>query len=94
MYNKVLNFCFSRCRLCLCECLCECFCWLQWVLSPKYFNFPFPITLTMIHMGFSGAVAFLLVRVFKVMGFFSCWEYYAIVGVRSAFLTSRDGRLK
>ncbi|CAA7394940.1 unnamed protein product [Spirodela intermedia] len=39
---------------------------LQWVLSPKYFNFPFPITLTMIHMGFSGVVAFLLVRVFKV----------------------------
>ncbi|KAJ9546357.1 hypothetical protein OSB04_018900 [Centaurea solstitialis] len=39
----------------------------KWVLSPKYFNFPFPITLTMIHMGFSGAVSFLLVRVFKVV---------------------------
>ncbi|KAF8017687.1 hypothetical protein BT93_H2779 [Corymbia citriodora subsp. variegata] len=39
----------------------------KWVLSPKYFNFPFPITLTMIHMGFSGAVAFLLIRVFKVV---------------------------
>ncbi|XP_057470671.1 probable sugar phosphate/phosphate translocator At1g48230 isoform X4 [Actinidia eriantha] len=39
----------------------------KWVLSPKYFNFPFPITLTMIHMGFSGAVAFSLVRVFKVV---------------------------
>ncbi|KAL0393374.1 UNVERIFIED_CONTAM: putative sugar phosphate/phosphate translocator [Sesamum radiatum] len=38
----------------------------KWVLSPKYFNFPFPITLTMIHMGFSGAVAFFLIRVFKV----------------------------
>ncbi|KAK4478364.1 hypothetical protein RD792_017654, partial [Penstemon davidsonii] len=38
-----------------------------WVLSPKYFNFPFPITLTMIHMGFSGAVAFFLIRVFKVV---------------------------
>ncbi|KAB1213760.1 hypothetical protein CJ030_MR5G021892 [Morella rubra] len=37
----------------------------KWVLSPKYFNFPFPITLTMIHMGFSGTVAFFLVRVFK-----------------------------
>ena len=43
-----------------------CFFLWQWVLSPKYFNFPLPITLTMIHMGFSGAVAFLLVRVFKV----------------------------
>ncbi|CAF1933644.1 unnamed protein product [Brassica napus] len=40
---------------------------LQWVLSPKYFNFPLPITLTMIHMGFSGFVAFLLIRVFKVV---------------------------
>ncbi|XP_021729622.1 probable sugar phosphate/phosphate translocator At3g17430 [Chenopodium quinoa] len=39
----------------------------KWVLSPKYFNFPFPITLTMVHMGFSGVVAFFLVRVFKVV---------------------------
>ncbi|XP_052206995.1 probable sugar phosphate/phosphate translocator At1g48230 [Diospyros lotus] len=39
----------------------------KWVLSPKYFNFPFPITLTMIHMGFSGIVAFFLVRVFKIV---------------------------
>ncbi|KAG6766556.1 hypothetical protein POTOM_030643 [Populus tomentosa] len=39
----------------------------KWVLSPKYFDFPFPITLTMIHMGFSGAVAFFLIRVFKVV---------------------------
>ncbi|WZY95258.1 hypothetical protein YC2023_067587 [Brassica napus] len=40
---------------------------MQWVLSPKYFNFPLPITLTMIYMGFSGFVAFLLIRVFKVV---------------------------
>lgn len=39
----------------------------KWVLSTKYFNFPLPITLTMIHMGFSGLVAFFLVRVFKVI---------------------------
>ncbi|GMH19789.1 hypothetical protein Nepgr_021630 [Nepenthes gracilis] len=39
----------------------------KWVLSPKYFNFPFPITLTMIHMGFSGFIAFFLVRVLKVV---------------------------
>ncbi|KMT19292.1 hypothetical protein BVRB_1g012980 [Beta vulgaris subsp. vulgaris] len=39
----------------------------KWVLSPKYFNFPFPITLTMVHMGFSGLVSFFLVRVFKVV---------------------------
>ena len=46
---------------------------LQWVLSPKYFDFPFPITLTMIHMGFSGAVAFFLIRVFKVMTSYIIW---------------------
>ncbi|CAN6475540.1 unnamed protein product [Victoria cruziana] len=39
----------------------------KWVLSPKYFNFPFPITLTMIHMAFSGGIAFILVRVLKVV---------------------------
>ncbi|KAI3469215.1 hypothetical protein Pfo_025878 [Paulownia fortunei] len=39
----------------------------KWVLSPTYFNFPFPITLTMLHMGFSGAAAFFLVRIFKVV---------------------------
>ncbi|XWS53448.1 hypothetical protein CRYUN_Cryun10bG0002200 [Craigia yunnanensis] len=39
----------------------------KWLLSPKYFNFPFPITLTMIHMAFSGPVAFFLIRVFKVV---------------------------
>ncbi|GJM96332.1 hypothetical protein PR202_ga13156 [Eleusine coracana subsp. coracana] len=39
----------------------------KWVLSPKYFKFPFPITLTMIHMAFSGIVTFFLVRVFKVV---------------------------
>ncbi|KAI4998443.1 hypothetical protein ZWY2020_053785 [Hordeum vulgare] len=39
----------------------------KWVLSPKHFKFPFPITLTMIHMAFSGVVTFFLVRVFKVV---------------------------
>ncbi|ESW35225.1 hypothetical protein PHAVU_001G216900 [Phaseolus vulgaris] len=39
----------------------------KWVLSTLYFNFPFPITLTMIHMAFSGGVAFFLVRVLKVV---------------------------
>lgn len=39
----------------------------KWVLSPKYFKFPFPITLTMIHMGFSALVAVVLVRVLKVV---------------------------
>lgn len=67
LYNKVpisLSIWVLGAHLCVSSLL-----WIsavQWVLSPKYFNFPFPITLTMIHMGFSGAVAFFLVRVFKV----------------------------
>ncbi|KAG5555398.1 hypothetical protein RHGRI_012815 [Rhododendron griersonianum] len=58
-----------------------------WVLSPKYFNFPFPITLTMIHMGFSGAVAFLLVRVFKVWLWhkFSKLTYFVVSPVKMTF---------
>ncbi|KAH7280374.1 hypothetical protein KP509_37G064400 [Ceratopteris richardii] len=39
----------------------------KWVLSPKHFNFPYPITLTMIHMVFCGGVAFVLVRVLKIV---------------------------
>lgn len=39
----------------------------KWVLSTQYFNFPYPIMLSMIHMGFCGAVAFFLVRVLKVV---------------------------
>ncbi|RYR01916.1 hypothetical protein Ahy_B06g080778 [Arachis hypogaea] len=38
-----------------------------WLLSTLHFNFPFPITLTMIHMAFSGSVSFLLIRVLKVV---------------------------
>ncbi|KAH7845603.1 hypothetical protein Vadar_003998 [Vaccinium darrowii] len=39
-------------------------------LSPKDRNFPFPKPLSMIHMGFSGAVAFLLGRIFKTANIF------------------------
>ncbi|KAL5795813.1 hypothetical protein ACOSQ2_000633 [Xanthoceras sorbifolium] len=39
----------------------------KWILSPSHLNFPYPITLTMIHMGFSAVVAFFLIRVFKVI---------------------------
>ncbi|KAE8710935.1 Glutaredoxin-C3 [Hibiscus syriacus] len=51
----------------------------QWVLSPKYFNSPFPMTLTMIHMEFSGIVAFFLVHVFKEV-----WKVSTIAGARRA----------
>ena len=54
--------------------VCVCWCFVTMDLSPKYFNFPLPITLTMIHMGFSGAVTFFLVRVFKV-----CYAIFCVV---------------
>ncbi|CAM8978708.1 unnamed protein product [Rhodiola kirilowii] len=37
----------------------------KYILDPKMFNWPFPISLTMIHMAFCSTLAFLLVRVFK-----------------------------
>ncbi|CAM8964120.1 unnamed protein product [Rhodiola kirilowii] len=39
----------------------------KYILDPKMFNWPFPISLTMIHMAFCSALAFLLVRVFKLV---------------------------
>lgn len=67
-----------------------CFCFCQWVLSPKYFNFPFPITLTMIHMGFSGLVAFFLVRVFKVCQFiFTVDMFTTMCAFLCAYLITR-----
>ncbi|PIA65656.1 hypothetical protein AQUCO_00100870v1 [Aquilegia coerulea] len=37
----------------------------KYILDKKMFNWPFPISLTMIHMIFCSSIAFLLVRVFK-----------------------------
>ncbi|KAG6554696.1 hypothetical protein Mapa_003715 [Marchantia paleacea] len=37
----------------------------KYILDRKMYNWPFPISLTMIHMGFCSSLAFLLVRVFK-----------------------------
>uniref|UniRef100_A0A7N0TAU4 Sugar phosphate transporter domain-containing protein n=1 Tax=Kalanchoe fedtschenkoi TaxID=63787 RepID=A0A7N0TAU4_KALFE len=39
----------------------------KYILDPKMFNWPFPISLTMIHMLFCSTLAFLLVRVFNVV---------------------------
>lgn len=61
---------------------------LQWVLSPKYFNFPLPITLTMIHMGFSGIVAFVLVRVLKVPFMFSLFVVSSVLEIILYFFLS------
>ncbi|BBN17479.1 solute carrier family 35, member C2 [Marchantia polymorpha subsp. ruderalis] len=37
----------------------------KYILDKKMYDWPFPISLTMIHMGFCSSLAFLLVRVFK-----------------------------
>jgi drug/metabolite transporter (DMT)-like permease len=39
----------------------------KYILDRKMYNWPYPVSLTMIHMAFSSGLAFLLVRVFKVV---------------------------
>ena len=39
----------------------------KYILDKKMYNWPFPISLTMIHMGFCSSLAYLLVRVFKLV---------------------------
>lgn len=39
----------------------------KYILDRKFYNWPYPVSLTMIHMAFSSGLAFLLVRVFKVV---------------------------
>eukprot|EP00250_Pteridium_aquilinum_P016814 c23305_g1_i2 orf=664-1728(+) len=39
----------------------------KYILDKKMYDWPYPISLTMIHMGFCSTLAFLLVRVFKLV---------------------------
>ncbi|CAH8378086.1 unnamed protein product [Eruca vesicaria subsp. sativa] len=39
----------------------------KYILDKKMYNWPFPITLTMIHMAFCSSLAVLLIKVFKVV---------------------------
>ncbi|CAD6268858.1 unnamed protein product [Miscanthus lutarioriparius] len=39
----------------------------KYILDPKLYNWPFPISLTMIHMAFCATLAFLLVHVLRVV---------------------------
>ena len=39
----------------------------KYILDKKMHNWPFPISLTMIHMSFCGTLIFLLIKVFKVV---------------------------
>ncbi|BFG18873.1 hypothetical protein CerSpe_051480 [Prunus speciosa] len=39
----------------------------KYILDKKMYNWPFPISLTMIHMSFCASLAFVLVRVFKLV---------------------------
>ncbi|XP_068653255.1 probable sugar phosphate/phosphate translocator At5g25400 [Aristolochia californica] len=39
----------------------------KYILDKKMYNWPYPISLTMIHMSFCSALAFLLVRVFRLV---------------------------
>ncbi|KAE9456311.1 hypothetical protein C3L33_11786, partial [Rhododendron williamsianum] len=40
---------------------------LQWVLSSKEINFPYPLGLTLLHMVFSSVLCFVLTKVLKIM---------------------------
>lgn len=40
---------------------------MQWVLSSKEINFPYPLALTLLHMIFSSILCFILIKVFKVL---------------------------
>ncbi|CAL0304988.1 unnamed protein product [Lupinus luteus] len=39
----------------------------KYILDRKMYNWPFPISLTMIHMGFCSSLAYIIVRVFKLV---------------------------
>ncbi|XP_022132032.1 probable sugar phosphate/phosphate translocator At5g25400 [Momordica charantia] len=39
----------------------------KFILDKKMYNWPFPISLTMIHMAFCASLAFLIIRVFKLV---------------------------
>ncbi|CAL5339406.1 unnamed protein product [Camellia sinensis] len=39
----------------------------KYILDRKMYNWPFPISLTMIHMGFCSSLAYLLIRVFNLV---------------------------
>ncbi|KAE9604457.1 hypothetical protein Lal_00031966 [Lupinus albus] len=39
----------------------------KYILDRKMYNWPFPISLTMIHMGFCSSLAYIVVRVFKLV---------------------------
>ncbi|KAM7266677.1 hypothetical protein ACFE04_004574 [Oxalis oulophora] len=40
---------------------------MQWVLSSKEINFPYPLALTLLHMVFSSVLCFAITKVFKIM---------------------------
>ncbi|KAL3532342.1 hypothetical protein ACH5RR_005863 [Cinchona calisaya] len=49
----------------------------KYILDRKMYNWPYPISLTMIHMGFCSSLAYLLVRVFKLVDPVSMsWDLY------------------
>ncbi|KAL0337420.1 UNVERIFIED_CONTAM: putative sugar phosphate/phosphate translocator [Sesamum calycinum] len=39
----------------------------KYILDPKMYNWPYPISLTMIHMAFCSSLAYILVRILKVV---------------------------
>ncbi|XP_051131623.1 probable sugar phosphate/phosphate translocator At5g25400 [Andrographis paniculata] len=49
----------------------------KYILDRKLYNWPYPISLTMIHMGFCSSLAYLLVKVFKAVDpVVMSWDLY------------------
>lgn len=49
----------------------------KYILDRKLYNWPYPISLTMIHMAFCSSLAYILVRVFKIVDPVSMsWDLY------------------
>jgi hypothetical protein len=62
---------------------------LQWVLSDELYGFHYPISLTMMHMGFSGVVAVILVRIFKVSVGKLIWDSFRYATLPWNFVEDR-----
>lgn len=53
-------------------------CKMQWVLSSKEINFPYPLGLTLLHMVFSSVLCFILTKVLKVSSLINILRVAAI----------------
>ena len=66
----------------------------KYILDRKMYNWPFPISLTIIHMSFCSSLAFFLVRILKIVEPISMSRGYAPPGWRAVGSQSRVRALR